>query len=180
MWFFSHASVGYLTTLILLRREERTRIVMMAGTFSGMLPDSDILLIFWSKHAFIEYHRTFSHSLVFCLVTSLLLYINICSSCSGRVFQTFFAAGLSHLLVDVFMDLHYPYGIALLWPFSNYLFNFQVLDRLLSFGFVTSGSVSFIVSSVTAVITMFITFAFLEREKKHLSSFSSPTQKFTV
>lgn len=180
MWFFGHASVGYLTTLVLLRREDRNRTVMMAGTILGMLPDIDVLLFFWSNHAFIAYHRAFSHSIAFCLITSLLLYKMNFSSCSRRVFQAFFATGISHLLIDAFMDSYYPYGIALFLPFSDSLFSFQLLDRVFGFGFVTSGSVYFIVSVVTAVFAVLLAFAFLEREKKHLSSFSSPVQKSIV
>ena len=44
LWFFSHAALGYLTTIVLVKREERTRTVMMMGAFFGMLPDSDVIL----------------------------------------------------------------------------------------------------------------------------------------
>ncbi len=166
MWFFSHAALGYLITIVLVKREERTRTVMMMGAFFGMLPDSDVILQLWSNQVFIAYHRTVSHSITFGLVTAFFCYIILFSSCSRRVFQAFFIAQLSHLLIDAFMDSYYPYGITLLWPLSKSLISFKELDQFIGFGFVTSDSVYFIISVVTMVIAVFLARLFIEREKQ--------------
>jgi len=171
LWFFGHACIGYLTTTVILRRENPNQTVLLAGILSGMLPDADVLFLFWNKQDFIKYHRTFSHSLVYCLIAAVLLQIILYSSYSKRTFSAFFASGISHLIIDAFMDSYNPYGIALLWPFSNQLFSFQELDWLLGFGFVTSDIGSFITSVVASIIAIFLALSVSQREKKGKNPF---------
>ncbi len=78
----------------------------------SILPDADYL-IDWTFGT--EFHRTFTHSLLFTIVSASIIYL-----CAKYLWKReaapealFLALGiLSHLLLDMF----FSYGVPLLWP----------------------------------------------------------------
>lgn len=109
--------------------------VIAAGFFgflAGMTPDLDVLIRSEADPLlFLEYHRQFTHSLVFIPVGGLL-----CALILHTVFGRW--VGLSFKRVWLFCSLGYgthglldactSYGTMLLWPFSDERFSWQVIS----------------------------------------------------
>jgi len=68
-----------------------------------------------------KYHHGLSHSILIGLVASVLIAGIFCFRDRFWLHITlFFSVILSHLVLDLFsLDQSYPYGLKLLWPFSN-------------------------------------------------------------
>jgi len=76
----------------------------------GILPDADFILD-WGFG--MDLHRTFSHSLFFLVIISLLVYFVWIKSSQRKIFSIAIAVGIgSHLIADMASN---P-GIPLLWP----------------------------------------------------------------
>jgi membrane-bound metal-dependent hydrolase YbcI (DUF457 family) len=97
-------------------------VVLLIGS---NLPDFDFLpgLLIGSPD---QYHRAFSHSLLFCLLATvpLLIYLKV-AKIKSRAFISlmWLIAILTHLAIDwVSLDVSDPAGIELLWPFSGQRF----------------------------------------------------------
>jgi len=113
---------------------------LLIGALAGMAPDLDIL-IQSSKDPilFLEYHRQFSHSLVFipfgALICALALYPLINSQWLQKRWTT---SPLSFAQIYLFAFLGYAthglldactsYGTQLLWPFSNHRFAWNIVS----------------------------------------------------
>lgn len=104
-----------------LARPERVRRTLLIGAVAGMAPDLDALIRSASDPLlFLEYHRQFTHSLIFiplgALVCATLLHPFLRSR--STFLQTYLAAALgygSHGLLDACTS----YGTQLFWPFSD-------------------------------------------------------------
>ncbi len=88
----------------------------------AVLPDIDFLFGF-VQGAPNAYHHQATHSLFIVLVSALVVtaILNIKMRTQfWRSFVFLFAAGLSHLLIDlVTLDTSLPYGLMLWWPFDS-------------------------------------------------------------
>ncbi|MEM1402459.1 MAG: metal-dependent hydrolase [Pseudomonadota bacterium] len=104
-------------------RPQRMGLAMLCGVLGGMAPDLDVLV---SSSAdpllFLEYHRQFTHSLVFIpfgalLVASALWFVfgRARSWPFGQIYVYCFLGYATHGLLDACTT----YGTLLLWPFSD-------------------------------------------------------------
>ncbi len=114
------------------RKTTQTRIAAGAGFLAGMAPDLDVLIRSSTDSLlFLEYHRQFSHSLVFIpvggfLVAALLflLFRKRLEAGFGRLWL-FCALGYgTHGLLDAATS----YGTRLLWPFDDTRFSFSIIS----------------------------------------------------
>jgi inner membrane protein len=106
------------------------RKAMLYGALGGNLPDIDVLgILFLSDSQQLLFHRGITHSFFFAVLISVLF-----GWFSKRWFRDnsinwinwawlFFAAMLSHLLLDSFTC----YGLGLFEPFSNYRISFNAI-----------------------------------------------------
>lgn len=97
-------------------------LISILGALGGMAPDLDVFIS--SKKdplLFLEYHRQFTHALVFIpiggLVVSLLLYFWSRKHLSFK--QTYFFTTIGYATHGL-LDACTTYGTLLFWPFSNY------------------------------------------------------------
>jgi len=111
--------------------------VFIIGFLAGMFPDIDVF--FRSNHdplLFLEFHRQFTHSLIFIpvggLIFTLIFYGLFFKILPFGFFKTWFFATLgygTHGLLDACTS----YGTQLLWPFSNERIswnNISIIDPL--------------------------------------------------
>jgi len=91
------------------------------GAFAGMAPDLDILI--FSNHdplLFLEYHRQFTHALIFIPFGALL-----CATLAHLVVRNRLRFGQTYVLclfgyaTHALLDACTSYGTQLFWPFSN-------------------------------------------------------------
>ena len=114
---------------------------MVAGTFVGILaglsPDLDVLINSSEDPLLsLEYHRQFTHSLIFipfgALLVTLFTYLFVRKKLTFFENYIFAIIGYStHALLDACTS----YGTQLFWPFSNYRFawnNISIIDPLLT------------------------------------------------
>ena len=102
------------------------------GFLAGLAADADVFITSAEDPLlFLEYHRQFTHSLIFIpaggLVTAMLLYLLI-----GRRLQlTFFRAFLYCTLgygTHGFLDFATSYGTMLFWPFSHERYSASIIS----------------------------------------------------
>lgn len=109
--------------------------VIAAGLFgfaAGMVPDLDVLIRSEADSLlFLEYHRQFTHSLVFIPIGGLLCALvlhTVLGRWLGLTFKqawVFCTLGLgTHGLLDAFTS----YGTMLLWPFSDERFSWKIIS----------------------------------------------------
>ena len=97
------------------------KVASICGLTGGLAPDLDILITSTDDPLlFIEYHRHFSHSLIFvplgALIISLFLFLFFKKNYSFKEIYLYSSLGmLTHGLLDSFTS----YGTNLFWPFSN-------------------------------------------------------------
>ena len=130
----SQAAVGAVVPQATMKRPELLRLTLV-GALAGMAPDLDVLIRSDSDPLlFLEFHRQFTHSLLFIPLGSLLCAL---------VFSRLFARGIPFLTVWLAAFLGYAthglldacttYGTLLLWPFSDVRIawnNIAVIDPL--------------------------------------------------
>lgn len=109
--------------------------IIAAGLFgfaAGMVPDLDVLIQSDADPLlYLEYHRQFTHSLVFVPIGGLICAA-LFQALLGRFFDLTFkqtwlfcALGLgTHGLLDAFTS----YGTMLLWPFSDIRFSWKIVS----------------------------------------------------
>ena len=116
---------------------------MLIGALAGMAPDLDVLI--WSKEdplLFLEYHRQFTHSLIFIPVGALicaLVFYPLSNSKWLRFGLSFFQVYLFSFLgyaTHGLLDACTSYGTQLFWPFSLQRFAWNtvsIIDPLFTF-----------------------------------------------
>jgi inner membrane protein len=120
----THATLGIAVALAASPRGASLPSIALAGFAAGTLPDTDIFLHSNTDPLFsIEYHRHFTHSVLFSPIIALIgsalawLTLRCCwkpSPYHPMIFPAWLAA-LSHL----FCDLWTSYGTRIAWPFNN-------------------------------------------------------------
>lgn len=105
-----------------LAKRDKLKVAATLGAIGGMAPDLDIFIRSVNDQLlFIEYHRHFTHSLIFipfgALIITIVLYpfIKIKNSFKS-VYYYLFLGFSTHGLLDACTS----YGTSLLWPFSDY------------------------------------------------------------
>jgi len=104
-----------------LARKSEKKIATLVGVVAGLLADADILIRSSSDPLLnIEYHRHFTHSLVFiplgAAIAMLLLWPFVRRHLSARRLYLFSLAGFS---MSGVLDAFTSYGTHLFWPFSD-------------------------------------------------------------
>lgn len=101
---------------------EQTRAAALLGGLSGMAPDLDVLIRSGSDPLlFLEYHRQFTHSLLFIPVGGLLCAAVLYPLVRRRLpFAAVFAYCVIGYATHGLLDACTSYGTQLFWPFSDY------------------------------------------------------------
>jgi inner membrane protein len=130
----SQATLGSQASQSFARKSEM-KWALLIGALSGLAPDLDILIkSSIDPMVFFEYHRQFTHSLIFipigALVVSLVLHLFLSKKISfaRNYFFSFLGYGTHGLL-----DACTSYGTQLFWPFSSYRVawnNISIVDPL--------------------------------------------------
>ena len=116
----SQGALGAVASQIVPRRE-KLRAVAFLGCIAGMAPDLDVFISSSSDPLlFLEYHRQFTHALLFIPVGAALvalpLYPFVRRTLQPR--QTYLACLLGYATHGL-LDACTSYGTQLLWPFSD-------------------------------------------------------------
>ena len=113
-----------------LAKRDKLKVAATLGAIGGMSPDLDIFIRSVNDQLlFIEYHRHFTHSLIFipfgALIITILLYpfIKIKNSFKS-VYYYIFLGFSTHGLLDACTS----YGTSLLWPFSDYRVAWNIIS----------------------------------------------------
>ena len=112
--------------------------ISIVGFLAGLTPDLDVLIRSSTDPVlFLEYHRQFTHSLVFiplgALIVSALIFPLVRKSLS---FKTTYVASFLGYATHGLLDACTSYGTLLFWPFSNERItwnNISIVDPLLTF-----------------------------------------------
>ncbi len=111
--------------------------ISIVGFLAGLTPDLDVLIRSSTDPVlFLEYHRQFTHSLVFiplgALLVSALIFPLVRKSLT---FKTTYVASFLGYATHGFLDACTSYGTLLFWPFSNERItwnNISIVDPLLT------------------------------------------------
>ena len=127
---FSQAIFGASLSQSFARDKSKQLSALLIGALAGMAPDLDVLITSSSDPLlFLEYHRQFTHSLIFIPFGALTCAL---------VFYGFFKNKLAFLQVYLFSFLGFSthglldgctsYGTQLFWPFSDERFAWNVVS----------------------------------------------------
>ncbi len=111
-------------------KSKEIRFASFCGFIGGVAPDIDVLIRSDSNPLlFIEYHRHFTHSLVFvpfgALVVSIFLYLIFFKK---KKFKTVFIYTSLGFLSHGLLDSCTSYGTSLLWPFSELRVSWNIIS----------------------------------------------------
>ena len=117
----SQGTIGAVAPQLAFRRE-KVRAVGLLGCLAGMSPDLDVLISSPTDPLlFLEYHRQFTHALLFIPVgaalATLLLHWTVRATLSPR--ESYLACLLGYATHGL-LDACTSYGTQLFWPFSDY------------------------------------------------------------
>lgn len=118
---------------------ERLRLATLCGLLGGLAPDLDVLIRSERDPLlFLEFHRQFTHSLLFIPVGGALVGLLVWSALGRRrrwPLQWVLLFSLLGYATHALLDACTSYGTQLLWPFSNERFawnNVSIIDPLLT------------------------------------------------
>ena len=137
-------------------RDRNIAKITLVGCLAGLAPDLDVLI---QSHQdpmlFLEYHRQFSHSLIFIPFGSFLVAIAVSPFFKGSIsFKTLYFASFMGYATHGLLDACTSYGTQLFWPFFT--------DRI------SWNNIS-IVDPLLTIPIFFLVLAALKTEKKLLS-----------
>ncbi|MBT6039449.1 MAG: metal-dependent hydrolase [Halieaceae bacterium] len=116
----SQAALGAVVPQVAMRHRDIARLTLV-GALAGMAPDLDVLISSEQDPLlFLEYHRQFTHSLIFIPVGALLCALAFWKTIGrGIDFLTLWLASILGYLTHGLLDACTTYGTLLLWPFSD-------------------------------------------------------------
>ncbi len=122
-----------------LSNKKNVFIVGILGFLSGMAPDLDTLIRSSTDPLlFLEFHRQFTHSLIFIpiggLICTSLLYILFSKRAKLTFTQTYLYCTLGYATHGL-LDTCTSYGTQLLWPFTNHRYSWDtvsIIDPILT------------------------------------------------
>lgn len=114
----AHSLVGAsIVTLAMRRFDPRLDWApVLVGAVLGLLPDLDLLLT-WGLRLGIEYHGSYTHSILFALAAGAATCL-LRGEVQPRAVAGYVGAVLSHGLLDILTKDQFG-GAALFWPFST-------------------------------------------------------------
>ncbi|MBF0185765.1 MAG: metal-dependent hydrolase [Magnetococcales bacterium] len=124
----THALLGGATAAS-LQPPERLRVAMLVGGVAAMLPDLDTLIYSASDPLLqLEYHRQFTHALLFTPVGALLAMLALWWWLRRRVsfWQGFWMAAAGYVTGGL-LDACTSYGTQLLWPLRETRFAWNII-----------------------------------------------------
>ena len=108
-----------------VRDSRRNRIALGLAFIFGNLADTDFLVAHLTDRTFLNHHY-FSHSIPVAVLVTVCSFLMLKAMRQPQSLQESLVLGAvygSHLLMDLFTDDgSAPYGIPLLWPFTNHHF----------------------------------------------------------
>jgi inner membrane protein len=114
-------------------------LAMLCGFAGGMAPDLDVLIRSESDPLlFLEYHRQFTHSLVFIPIGAALVALTLWALIGRRrqwSLKRIYVFTMLGYATHALLDACTTYGTLLLWPFSDQRFawnNVSIIDPLLT------------------------------------------------
>ena len=116
----SQGAVGALAAQASVRHKNLAKITLV-GCLAGLTPDLDVLIQSGEDPIlFLEYHRQFTHSLLFIPFGSLLVAISLLGFLKDSLdFKTIYLASFLGFATHGLLDACTSYGTQLFWPFSN-------------------------------------------------------------
>jgi len=119
-----HAITGLAAAILLKKRGGgHSTLFYSVAVGLSLLPDLDLVPVYLAGATSAIWHRTFTHSIIFCLIVSWLLSLLAPLSerfGRNRVFVLSATVLLFHLVLDYFcIDQNPPHGIMFLFPFSS-------------------------------------------------------------
>ena len=116
----SQATLGAATAQSLIKKSDLARIALI-GALAGMAPDLDVLIQSSTDPLLqLEYHRQFTHSLIFIPVGALLCAIAFWPFMRRHMsFKAIWLTALAGYATHALLDACTTYGTLLLWPFSD-------------------------------------------------------------
>lgn len=123
--------LGAALTLSVSKRKH-SRAAAVLGGLSGMAPDLDVLIrSSQDPLLFLEYHRQFTHSLLFIpfgsLLCALVFYFIFSKRCDLSFLRTWFYCALGYGTHGM-LDACTSYGTQLLWPISDERFAWNIIS----------------------------------------------------
>ena len=130
----SQAVLGAVVPQVAMRHRNLARLTLI-GALAGMAPDLDVLIRSTSDPLlFLEYHRQFTHSLIFVPIGSLLCALVFWKTIGrGLNLWTVWMAAFLGYMTHGLLDACTTYGTLLFWPFSDARIawnNIAVIDPL--------------------------------------------------
>jgi len=117
----THLLTGYHLSRFLKFKIKYPTIAVLIG---AIFPDIDHIVILFKKAYYLQYHRTFTHSLITTPFFAFLLAIIIKFWDKKGKFFTYFSLISIGIFSHLLLDLIVPYGIKLFYPFGRwYAFN---------------------------------------------------------
>ena len=116
----SQATIGAAAAQSVIKKADLARIGVI-GALAGMAPDLDVLIQSSTDPLLqLEYHRQFTHSLVFIPLGALLCAIAFWPFVRRHMsFKAIWLTALAGYATHGLLDACTTYGTLLLWPFSN-------------------------------------------------------------
>jgi len=117
----SQATLGAAAAQSAITKSDLTRIGLLVGALAGMAPDLDVLIQSSTDPLLqLEYHRQFTHSLIFIPVGALLCAIAFWPFMRRHMsFKAIWLTALAGYATHALLDACTTYGTLLLWPFSD-------------------------------------------------------------
>mgnify|MGYP001393159349 FL=1 len=116
----SQATLGAAAAQSLIKKSDLARIALI-GALAGMAPDLDVLIQSSTDPLLqLEYHRQFTHSLIFIPVGALVCAIAFWPFMRRHMsFRAVWLTALAGYATHALLDACTTYGTLLLWPFSD-------------------------------------------------------------
>ena len=92
------------------------------------IPDIDVVSLFGGRLAYIEYHRSYTHSLAFAPLMALIAPLLIFAVFRTRITSWSYALSLIGVLSHLLLDWTNVYGIRLFLPFSSRVLRLDITD----------------------------------------------------
>ena len=117
----SQGAIGAVAPQVVLKRE-KLRVAALLGCLAGLAPDLDVFIQSSTDPLlFLEYHRQFTHALVFIPVGAAIVALALHGFARRRLrFRETYLACLLGYATHGLLDACTSYGTLLLWPFSDY------------------------------------------------------------
>jgi inner membrane protein len=117
----THTIVGLMLARVGLEKTTPRGAAMMM--LAANIPDIDGIYYFVDAQRYIEYHRTYTHTVLFMPLMALLAMLLVRAKFSWRAHAAAMIGVFSHLLVDWVTF----YGIPMLLPFSHHRFRLDIV-----------------------------------------------------